>query len=168
MPGTRIRGSRKAAVIAVTSPAFQDGADIPGRYAKAGDNVSPALSWSALPENTASIAVLCEDPDAGVEAFTHWVLFNVPPALPGVPEGLSRMAAPAELPGAAQGGNDFGRVGYDGPAPPPGDGPHRYQFQVYALDEMLDLAPGVTALAVRQAAKGRIVGKGVLVGLYSR
>jgi Raf kinase inhibitor-like YbhB/YbcL family protein len=64
--------------------------------------------------------------------------------------------------------NDFGRVGYDGPAPPRGHGPHRYRFEVYALDERLKLPSGVAALAVRQAMKGHVLGKGVLVGLFSR
>ena len=169
MPGTRIRPSKKLAVIGVTSAAFPDGGNIPARYAEPGGNLSPALSWSALPENTASIAILCEDPDApGTEAFSHWVAFNLPPSMTSVPEGLPKDASPSELKGGAQGVNHFGRLGYDGPAPPRGDGPHRYQFQIYALDEMLTLPPGASAQALRKVTKGHIVGKGVLVGLFSR
>src|SRR5262249_28742525 len=105
------------------------------RYARGGSNLSPALSWSALPENTASLALICEDPDApGPEPFTHWVLFNVPPDLGGLPEGVAQGPNPGRIPGAGQGLNDFGNVGYDGPAPPRGDGIHRYQFQIFALD----------------------------------
>src|SRR5437870_4070330 len=171
MPGTRIRPSRqsrKPAVIAVTSSAFQDSTDMPARYSRSGGNVSPALSWSALPQNTASVALICEDPDApGPDPFIHWVLYNIPPTLAGIPESISRAPLPAELPGAAQGVNHFENVGYDGPAPPSGDGIHRYQFQVLALDEMLNLPPGVTALAVRQMMKDHVLGKGVLVGLFS-
>src|SRR5687767_4170489 len=143
MPGTRIRHSRPprrgrplSVTLGITSSGFQDGQAIPGRFATKGDNASPALSWSRLPEKTASLAVICEDPDAPrAEPFTHWVLFNIPPANPGVPEGVSKGSLPAQVPGAGQGLNDFGNVGYDGPEPPPGHGPHRYQFQVYALDK---------------------------------
>ncbi len=169
MAGTRVRSSQKPAVLAVTSPAFQDATDIPARYAGIGENISPALSWSTLPEDCASIAILCEDPDApGTRAFSHWVLFNVPPTLPGVQEGIEPGPNPPELQGASQGVNDFGRVGYDGPAPPRGHGPHRYRFEIYALDERLNLPSGVTALAVRPVMKTHVLGKGVLVGLYSR
>jgi hypothetical protein len=169
MPGTRIRPSRKFAVIGVTSSAFPDGGTIPVRYTGDGDNLSPALSWSTLPEGTASIAILCEDPDApGTEAFSHWVAFNLPPSLTGLPERVARSANPPELRGGAHGVNHFGGVGYDGPKPPRGDGPHRYQFQVYALDEKLSLPPGASAQALRKVTKGHILGKGVLVGLFSR
>ncbi len=171
MPGTRVRRSRSVrspAVIGVTSAAFQDNGDIPSRYSRAGGNISPALSWSALPKKTASLALICEDPDApGHDPFTHWVLYNVPPNLQGLPEGVAQGAQPEAIPGAEQGRNDFGNVGYDGPAPPRGDGIHRYQFQIYALDEMLPLSPGVTAEAVWQAIKDHVLGKGVLVGVYS-
>ncbi len=169
MAGTKVRRPGQAAVVAVTSPAFQDATDIPGRYSGIGENISPALSWSTLPEDCASIAILCEDPDApGDRPFSHWVLFNVPSALQKIPEGISRGPNPPELQGASQGVNSFGLVGYDGPAPPRGDGPHRYRFEVYALDERLNLPSGVTAVAVRQLMKAHVLAKGVLVGLYSR
>jgi Raf kinase inhibitor-like YbhB/YbcL family protein len=169
MAATKVRSSAKPAVLAVTSPAFQDSGDIPGRYAGVGENLSPALSWSTLPEGSASIAILCEDPDApGGRPFSHWVLFNVPSSLPGIPEGIAPGPDPEGLRGASQGVNDFGRVGYDGPAPPRGHGPHRYRFEVYALDERLDLPSGVDASAVHQRMKAHVVGKGVLVGRYSR
>jgi Raf kinase inhibitor-like YbhB/YbcL family protein len=174
MPGTRIRRSkpprtRRPVELAITSPAFQDSERIPDVYAMDGGNVSPALYWSRLPEGTAAVAIICEDPDApGREAFTHWVLFNIPPSLPGVPEGIPKEDKPSEVAGAEQGVNDFGNVGYDGPAPPPGRGVHRYQFQLYALDEMLSLPPEVTKLALQWTMEGHILGKGVLRGLYSR
>ena len=176
MPGTRIRHTGPArrpsappAVIAVTSPAFQDSVDIPARTTRAGGNVSPALSWSTLPEGTASIVILVDDPDApGRTPFSHWVLFNVRPASPGIPEGLGREPLPSEVPGAAQGENGFGALGYDGPAPPPGRGVHRYQFQVFALDETLPLPPGVTGAAVRRRMQGHVLGQGTLVGLFGR
>lgn len=167
MADTRIRRSRSE--IAITSAAFQDGARIPGRYARAGENRSPALHWSRLPQGSASVALVCEDPDAPqAEPFTHWVLFNIPPTLPGLPEGVSKGPLPPEVPGAAQGVNDFGGIGYDGPAPPRGDGPHRYRFELYALDAMLDLPPGLTKIALRRTLEGHVLGKGLLTGAYSR
>ena len=172
MPGTRIRRSKPPigpALFAVTSPAFQDGQRIPDRYARAGGNVSPALHWSQLPVDTASIALICEDPDAPQpDPFTHWVIFNIPPTLPGIPEGVSQLPQPGEILGSGQGVNDFDHVGYDGPAPPAGHGLHRYRFQIHALDAMLNLPPGVSKLAVRQAMEGHILGKGVLSGTFSR
>jgi Raf kinase inhibitor-like YbhB/YbcL family protein len=172
MPGTRIRRStplKKPVSLAVTSPAFQDGQRIPDRYARGGVNVSPALHWSQLPVDTVSIALICEDPDAPQpDPFTHWVIFNIPPTVEGVPEGVSRVPQPGEVWGAAQGVNDFDDIGYDGPAPPHGHGLHRYRFQIHALDAMLNLPPGVSKMAVRQAMEGHILGKGVLSGTYSR
>ena len=172
MPGTRIRRSaplKKPVPLAVTSPAFQDGERIPTRYARQGANRSPALNWSQLPMDTASIVMICEDPDAPQpDPFTHWVIFNIAPTLPGIPEGISQLPQPAEVSGAGQGVNDFDHVGYDGPAPPPGHGVHRYRFQIYALDAVLNLPPGVSKLAVRQAMDGHVLGKGVLSGTFSR
>ena len=172
MPGTRIRRTaplKKPVQLAITSPAFQDGQRIPDRYARHGANVSPALNWSQLPMDTASIVLFCEDPDAPqLDPFTHWVIFNIPPSLAGLPGGISQGPQPAEVPGAAQGVNDFDGVGYDGPSPPAGHGHHRYRFQIHALDTMLSLPPGVSKLAVRQAMDGHVLGKGVLSGTYSR
>ena len=175
MPGTRIRPfklkrTRKPAMIGITSAAFADHGDIPARHSGPGGNVSPPLSWSTLPEETVSLAVICEDPDARgpEEGFIHWILFDVPPTIQGLPEGITPASLERQVPGALQGVNTFGNVRYDGPAPPPGDGSHRYQFQVYALDRWLDLRPGVTILAVLDVMEGHIVGKGELVGLYRR
>ena len=172
MPGTRIRRTsplKKPAQLAVTSPAFQDGQRIPARYARQGGNVSPALNWSQLPVDTASIALICEDPDAPQpDPFTHWVIFNIQPTLAGIPEGISQLPQPGEVLGAGQGVNDFDHVGYDGPAPPAGHGLHRYRFQIHALDAVLQVPPGVSKLAVRQAMEGHVLAKGVLSGTFSR
>jgi len=175
MSDTRIRsprGFRRAKtlrVIAVTSPAFSDGGEIPRRHLLNGDNRSPALSWSTLPDGTEAVAVICEDPDAdGPEPFLHWLLYNAPPMLTGFPEGISQESLPGEVPGAAQGVNDFGNIGYDGPSPPEGSGVHRYRFQVFALDESLELPPGASAPALWSLMKDHVLAKGVLVGRYGR
>jgi Raf kinase inhibitor-like YbhB/YbcL family protein len=169
MPGTRVRRSPGTVTLAVTTPAFQDGERIPDRCARGGRNLSPALNWSELPDETASVALICEDPDAPtLKPFVHWVIFNLSPSLPGLPEGVPHGPAPDGLAGAAQGVNDFDGVGYDGPAPPAGTGPHRYRFQMFALSRKLGLPSGASASALRRAMDGHVIGKGVIAGIYSR
>ena len=147
------------------SPAFSDGFPIPVDYTGDGANVSPPLAWSDPPEGTKSFALVCDDPDAPHGAFTHWVLFNLPAA--------TRELAPDVRPdftlpsGGRQGINDFGRIGYGGPAPPPGPA-HRYFFKLYALDSVLGLAPGATKQQLLDAMQGRQLAEGRLVGAYGR
>ena len=149
------------ATIELRSSAFNDHAPIPGRYSKEGENLSPALEWSGVPEGTAELAVLCEDPDAPGGTFVHWVLSGLDPSLPGLAAG--------ELPpGAVEGRNDYGDIGYGGPRPPIGDPAHRYFFTVHASSEPLDLSPGGTADDFRKALDGRELARGTLVGLYQR
>jgi Raf kinase inhibitor-like YbhB/YbcL family protein len=126
------------------------------------------LSWSALPEETASIAVTCEDPEGPAGPFTLWILFNVPAGLSGIPEGVSKVPLPPEIPGAEQGINDTGNTGYDGPAPPRGHPAHRYVFRVLALDALLALPPGVTRATFEASAGGHVLAQGRIVGTFSR
>src|SRR5436309_9696482 len=107
--------------IVVKSTAFTEDHPIPRKYTADGDDVSPPLTWSGVPHGTRSLVVLCEDPDAPRGTWTHWVLFNLPPETRELSEATP--AQPALPGGAAQGNNDFGKVGYGGPAPPPGK-PH--------------------------------------------
>ncbi|MDQ4068871.1 MAG: YbhB/YbcL family Raf kinase inhibitor-like protein [Actinomycetota bacterium] len=149
------------AAIQLRSPAFTDHAPIPARYSKDGENVSPALEWSGVPEGTAELAVLCEDPDAPGGTFVHWVISGLDPSRTGLDVG--------EVPvGAVEGQNDYGDIGYGGPQPPVGDPSHRYFFTVHASSEPLGLSPGGTADGLRRALEGRELARGTLVGLYQR
>ena len=149
--------------LAVLSAAFAMGAAIPDRYA-CGPH-SPPLSWSEVPAGTQSIAVLCDDPDAPVGDWVHWVVFNLAPDVRELPENVARNAA---LPGGAvQGVNDYGRNGYDGPCPPPGQ-THRYHYKVFALDARLALDARARKADLMQAMRGHVLAQGDLVGTYAR
>jgi Raf kinase inhibitor-like YbhB/YbcL family protein len=153
--------------VRVSSPGILDGDAIPHRFSADGGNFSPPLSWSNLPEGTASLVITCDDPTGPQgKPFFLWVLYNVPPFLSDIPEGLSKVPLCPEVPGAAQGVNDAGRVGYDGPAPPRGH-THQYEFLVHALDQVLDLPPGPPVSDVQRAMEGHVLGIGRLVGTFS-
>jgi Raf kinase inhibitor-like YbhB/YbcL family protein len=158
----------------LTSTAFKEGEFIPRKYT--GDwpsehsnvnevNVSPPLHWSGAPENTKSLALLCEDPDAPSGMWVHWVLFNVPPGTAELAEAIP--TEPSLPSGARQGKNDFGKIGYGGPKPPQGQ-THRYYFRIYALDTVLDLKEGASRQQLLDAIKGHILAVGVLMGKYAR
>ena len=151
--------------ILVSSPAFVEEGFIPAKYTCDGDDISPPLEWSKPPRNTRSIALICEDPDAPVGTWVHWVLYALPSSLTELPEGVS--AAEILPNGARQGINDFKRVGYGGPCPPPGPS-HRYFFRLYALDIELDLSPGATKEDLLGALEGHILSEGRLMGRYRR
>lgn len=153
-----------AARMKVSSAAFTDGGMIPGRHAYQHENLSPELAWSGAPAGTKSFALICEDPDAPRGTWTHWVIFNIPPAETGLPEGVAKEGELSD--GAVQGLNDFRGIGYDGPAPP--YGVHRYIFKVYALDTVLDLRPGVTRRDLLAAMAGHILGQGQMTGRYKK
>jgi Raf kinase inhibitor-like YbhB/YbcL family protein len=143
--------------------AFAMGAAIPTKFCCG--RVSPPISWSAVPTGTQSIAVLCDDPDAGGGDWVHWVLFNLPPDMQRLEE--SGRSAP-ELPaGAVEGVNDYGQNGYDGPCPPPGR-PHRYFFKVFALSTKLKLNSSATKADLLAAMKGHILAQGELMGTFGR
>jgi Raf kinase inhibitor-like YbhB/YbcL family protein len=149
----------------ITSPAFADGAKVPVKYTCDGQNILPVLDWADSPAGTVSFALILEDPDAPVKNFTHWVIFNLPPDTPGLPEALPRDGTLAS--GALQGKNGGGGIGYIGPCPPKGS-PHHYRFTLYALDKSLDLSAGATKDQVLQAMEGHILGQSQLVGTYQR
>lgn len=151
--------------LTVTSTAFREGQPIPAKYTCQGADVSPPLAWEAPPEGTQSLALICDDPDAPVGTWVHWVLYALPPGTRQLPE---HVPAHETLPdGARQGVNDFRRVGYGGPCPPPGR-PHRYFFKVYALDRALELPPRATKAQLLQAMAGHILAEGQLMGTYQR
>jgi Raf kinase inhibitor-like YbhB/YbcL family protein len=158
--GERGGGGDPGAVIELRSPAFNDHTLMPGRFSLDGDDVSPPLEWSEVPEGTVELALLCEDPDAPGGAYLHWLVTGIDPSLRSVAEG--------EEPPGTTWPNDDGVSGYSGPQPPVGDDPHRYFFRVYALDSALELSPGAAFDAVRAALDERRLAAGALVGLFAR
>jgi hypothetical protein len=150
--------------IKITSAAFEEGGMIPRKYTCDGDDVSPPLAWTGVPAEAKTLALICDDPDAPMGTWVHWVLFN----LPGSTQELHEVIPPEkELKnGAKQGRNDFRKIGYGGPCPP--GGTHRYYFKLYALDAALNLPPGATKAELLTAIEGHILAQGRLTGKYRR
>ena len=146
------------------------------QYTYQGEDVSPKLTLADVPSGAASLAVICDDPDAPSRKnprkegpWVHWVIYNLPGDLAEIPEGVPRDPEPEELTGARQGTNSWPseNVGYRGPQPPAGSGPHRYFFKVYALDTVLDVPAGKTdKAALLKAMEGHILDQGVLMGTF--
>jgi Raf kinase inhibitor-like YbhB/YbcL family protein len=151
--------------LTLTSSAFREGETVPKQYTGDGKDISPPLQWENIPQGTKAIALICDDPDAPRGIWVHWVLFNLPGDLRQLSEGIPVDKVLAN--NAKQGKNDFGKIGYGGPAPPRGK-PHRYFFKLYALDTPLDLQPGATKDQVVAAMKGHILAEGQLMGRYAR
>ena len=158
-----VRGD-SAMVIRITSPAFDEGGMIPKKHTCDGDDVSPALNWEGVPDGAKSLALICDDPDAPMGTWVHWVLYNIPPDTTGLPEGVPSDATLDN--GAKHGITDFGRHGYGGPCPP--SGTHRYFFKLYALDTLLELSGKVDRATLETAMKEHILDSGELMGRYSR
>lgn len=148
--------------IVVTSSAFSEGAAIPTRYTCDGEDVSPPLSWSGVPESAKSLALISDDPDAG--DWVHWVLYGVPGEVTELPEAMPTTDVTSV--GARNGTNDFRRLGYGGPCPPRGS--HRYLFKLYALDTDLDLGTGAKKKELLEGMEGHVVARGQLMGTYRR
>jgi Raf kinase inhibitor-like YbhB/YbcL family protein len=149
----------------LTSDAFADGQPIPKKYTCDGADVSPALQWSGAPAGTKSFALICDDPDAPMGTWVHWVLYGLPAATDRLPE---KTPADDTLPnGARQGLSDFKRTGYGGPCPPPGK-PHHYHFKLYALSIEITLKPRATKQDLLKAMKGHILAEAWLTGVYQR
>ena len=151
--------------IELTSTAFQKGETIPKQYTGDGADQSPPLHWSEPPSGTKSLALICDDPDAPRGTWVHWVLFNVPPQTRELEANVPTTATLGD--GAKQGKNDFGNIGYGGPAPPKGK-PHRYYFKLYALGVAVDLPTGATKAELEKAMKGHTLAEGQLMGTYKR
>ena len=157
------RGAKRMK-LEIRSTAFGDAQMIPKIYTCQGKNISPPLSWGAVPEQTRSIALILEDPDAPMGTFVHWVLFNLPPETKGLPENVPVGKTLAN--GAKHGAGTSKKIGYMGPCPP--SGTHRYFFRVYALDSKLDLKSGSSKERLLRAMQGHILSEGQLMGTYKR
>jgi Raf kinase inhibitor-like YbhB/YbcL family protein len=147
------------------SSAFSAGERIPKKYTCDGSDLSPNLAWGPPPARTQSFALIMDDPDAPAGTWVHWVLYELPANTQELPEGVAKEEQLAG--GARQGRNDFGKLGYGGPCPPPGKS-HRYFFKLYALDTKLGLKAGATKADVEGAVKGHILAQAELVGTYGR
>lgn len=154
-------------VIDVRSTAFEPDRAIPDRYTSAGAGLSPPLSWSGVPSSAKSLVLLVEDPDAPrATPYVHWLVYDIPAATTSLPDAIP--AHPRLDAGALQGETSRGTVGYAPPAPPKGDLPHAYHFELFALDEpTLGLRPGADRAEVVAAMQGHVVGKGELVGVHA-
>jgi Raf kinase inhibitor-like YbhB/YbcL family protein len=143
----------------LSSEAFADGEPIPPRYTCEGEDVSPPLTWSDVPEGAVTLALVCDDPDAPSGTFTHWIAWDIDPGGGGLAEGE---APPRE------GQNGFGKVGYGGPCPPPGHGTHHYRFRLYALEADPSLDDGADREKLEGALETEGIANAELVGTYER
>ncbi|GAA2457630.1 YbhB/YbcL family Raf kinase inhibitor-like protein [Streptomyces glaucus] len=147
--------------IELNSSAFSDHSFLTRRYAYEGDNVSPPLAWSGVPDDATELVLLCEDPDAPTGTFVHWIVVGIDPRSDGVAAGECP-------PGGTELVNGYGEHGWGGPHPPPGDEAHRYFFRLYALPGPCVLPDAPSADQVREAAGKQQLASGTLVGLYQR
>lgn len=155
-------------VFSIASSAFSHNGEIPGKYTCDVDDVSPALSWSGIPEAAESLVLIVDDPDAPDPAapkqtWVHWVLYNLPADCTDLPEGIASSALPE---GTLEGLNDWKRTGYGGPCPPIGR--HRYFFKLYALDILLPGLGRPTKAKLERAMEGHIMADTALIGTYER
>ncbi len=151
----------------IMSPVFDHQGMIPAKYTCDGSDISPPLAWSEIPAGARSLVLIVDDPDAPDPAaprktWVHWVLYDIPPTVTGLAEGVS-----ANLPSGIRAGmNDFRRTRYGGPCPPVGN--HRYFFKLYALDKMLGALSNASKATVEKAMRGHILMNAEVVGIYQR
>jgi len=149
---------------ALKSTAFAAGGMIPGLYTCQGRDISPPLSWTGAPSGTRSFALICDDPDAPMGTWVHWVYFNIPASVSSLPQAVPKTQKPS--PGGVHGRSSFKDLGYGGPCPPWGT--HRYFFRLYALDVLLDLKPEVEKGEVLKAMEGHVLGTAELMGTFRK
>ena len=148
------------------SSAFTNGERLPLRFSCDGEDISPPLEWSGVPDGTHSFAIFCDDPDAPSGTFHHWALYDIPRTTRELPEGFASVVTRSLV---LHGRNDFGRIGYGGACPPRGHAPHHYHFKLMALDcGHLDTQGARNADEIEALAKGRCIAEAELIGTYSR
>jgi Raf kinase inhibitor-like YbhB/YbcL family protein len=150
---------------ALSSPVTGPNVPIPKKYTCDGADVSMPLEWQDPPKGARSFALVADDPDAPGRTWVHWVIYNLPADARRLPEGVPTTKTLPD--GSGQGMNDFGRLGYGGPCPPPGR-PHRYVFTLYALDAVLATAPGASKASLLKAMAGHVLGQAQWTGRYGR
>ncbi|WFU20893.1 YbhB/YbcL family Raf kinase inhibitor-like protein [Bradyrhizobium sp. CB1717] len=147
----------------LVSSAFADGAAIPRRFTCDGENLSPPLQWSDAPEGARSFVLLCDDPDAPGGTWHHWAVYDIPPAT------MEFAVNTAQNTRLKQGGNDFRKMGYGGPCPPHGHGPHHYHFRLLALSmEDLPVKANASCRDIEREARKHVIAEAILVGWYER
>lgn len=166
-PDSSIEGLTDMA-IALRSPAFDEMSPLPARFTCEGSDTSPPLAWSGVPDDTKSLVLIIDDPDAPdprapKRTWVHWVLFDIPPGVRELPEDAARNGLPE---GTHVGKNDWGRADYGGPCPPVGK--HRYRHKIYALDTILKLEAHPTQAELEEAMKGHVLARGELIGTYEK
>lgn len=155
----------------VSSAAFEPRQPIPKKYAYEGEgeNVSPPLSWSDVPDGTQELVLIVDDPDAPRDTpWVHWVAYDMAPDTAGLPEGASDEPENVAPGGMTQGKNTWDEIGWGGPLPPEGHGTHHYHFKLYGVDRKLDLDPGADKRQVLEAMEGHILDQAEVVGTYER
>ncbi|MBI5048287.1 MAG: YbhB/YbcL family Raf kinase inhibitor-like protein [Deltaproteobacteria bacterium] len=157
--------AKEETIMQIKSTVFEDSGLIPRKHTCDGADISPPLTWTKPPAGTKSIVLICDDPDAPMGTWDHWVLYGLSPDTTSLPENVPPQKE--VLKGAKQGINDFRKIGYGGPCPPKGPA-HRYFFKIYALSAELNLSAGVTKKDVEKAMKGHILAEGQLMGKYGR
>lgn len=162
--GQAIEAPKETSSFTISSPAFSEGDPIPIQYSCDGEDQNPALEWSGTPDGTASLALVMDDPDAPGGTWVHWVLFNIPSDVSGLPYSMPATSILDD--GSVHGANSWGRSDYGGPCPP--GGTHRYFFKLYALDSLLELTDGADFGDVEQALREHLVGEASLMGTYTR
>jgi len=140
----------------ISSKEFKHSQPIPSKFTCQGEDINPSLNIENIPEGAKSLSLIVDDPDAPMGTWVHWVVFDLP-----VASEIGENSIPGK-----QGSNDFGRKDYGGPCPP--SGRHRYLFKIYALDQKLNLAEGISKKELEQAMQGHILDQAELIGLYEK
>jgi Raf kinase inhibitor-like YbhB/YbcL family protein len=163
--------SKAKTALRIYSQSFKPGEALPDQYTCEGENISPDVRWKGAPRKAQSFALIVEDPDAPGQIWIHWLIYNIPAKDQGSPEDLYELTEgyprdEISNGGILQGNNDFNKIGYDGPCPP--SGIHRYYFELYALDGLLDLRAGAVKSELETAMQGHILARAQMMGTYSK
>ena len=160
-----VKGTKTS--ITISSPGFNNLSYIPKRYTCDGEDISPPLKIYNIPKEAKSLVLILYDPDAPKGIFYHWIVYNIPPTVKEIDEGIG-IRNKYEIPIGVQALNDFGYIGYGGPCPPPGHKAHRYVFLIIAIDKELNIPPEASIDQILNACKDHVIAYGTYVGLYGR